>query len=110
MLGEGDTFGINRSFGAPEKKFRINFSKANTKLYLSLNYNTGNSYLFVKTDNKNFPTQFSLGSIFNGFSAIESREVLLNGNVCDFLVDHESIDKSDTLKLRKYIMTKNNIK
>ena len=93
-----------------KKKFRINFSKSNTKLYLSLNYNTGNSYLFVKTDNKNFPTQFSLGSIFNEFSAIEFREVLLNENVCDFLVDHESIDKSDILKLRKYIMTKNNIK
>ena len=25
VLGEGPTFGINRSFGSPEKKFSINF-------------------------------------------------------------------------------------
>ena len=47
VLGEGDTFGINGSFGAPEKKFSINFSKANTKFCLSLHYNADNSYLFV---------------------------------------------------------------
>ena len=29
------------------KKFSINFSKANTKLCLSLHYNADNSYLFV---------------------------------------------------------------
>ena len=28
VLGEGDTFGINQSFDAPEKAFNINFSKA----------------------------------------------------------------------------------
>ena len=47
MLGEGDTFGINGSFGAPEKKLYINFSKAKTKFCLSLHYNNNNSYLFV---------------------------------------------------------------
>ena len=47
MLGEGDTFGINGNFGAPERKFSINFSKAITKFCLSLNYNGDNSYLFV---------------------------------------------------------------
>ena len=36
VSGEGDTFGINRSFGALEKKCTINFSKAMTKLSLSL--------------------------------------------------------------------------
>ena len=61
-----------------------------TKL-LSLHYNGDNSYLFInrneifkfKADNKNanFPTQFCLGSISNGFSALESRKVSLNGNV-----------------------------
>ena len=30
VLGEGPTFGINRSFGSPEKRSSINFSKANT--------------------------------------------------------------------------------
>ena len=47
MLGEGPTFGISGSFGSPEKKFSINFSKANTKFCLSLPYNASNSYLFV---------------------------------------------------------------
>ena len=97
MPVEGPTFGINGSFGSAEKKFSINFSKANTKLCLSLHYNAGSSYLFVngkkifkfKANNKNvnFPTEFCLGRIFNGFSANESREVSLNGNLYDFSVD-----------------------
>ena len=55
MLGEGDTFGTNGSFGAPEKKFGINFSNAKTKFCLSLKfclpYNGDNSYLFVNGKN-----------------------------------------------------------
>ena len=71
VLGEGPTFVINGSFGSSEKKFSINFSKANTKFCLSLHYNSDNSYSFVnvkdiykfKTTNKNinFPTQFCPG-------------------------------------------------
>ena len=88
-----------------KKKFDINFSKANTKFCLSLHFNADNSYLFVngneifqlKADNKtvNFPTQFCLGSISNGFSNTESREVSLNGNVYDFSLNYNSIDKGD---------------
>ena len=60
VLGEGPTFGINGSFGSPEKKFSINLSKANTNFCLSLHYNGHNSSLFVngkkiykfKTSNK----------------------------------------------------------
>ena len=33
ILGKGLTLGINRSFGVPEKKFDINFSKANRKFF-----------------------------------------------------------------------------
>ena len=47
ILGEGDFFAINRSFGGPEIMFSINFSEANTKFCLSLHYNADNSYLFV---------------------------------------------------------------
>ena len=47
ILGEGRTYGINRSFGSPEKNFSINFTKANTKFCLTLHYNADNSYLFV---------------------------------------------------------------
>ena len=45
ILGKGDHFGINRSFGAPEKNFDIKFTEAKTKFCLSLYYNSDNSYL-----------------------------------------------------------------
>ena len=57
-----------------------------------------------------FPTKFCLGSISNGFSATESREVSLNGNVYGFSVDYNSIGKSDILNIHKYLITKNKIK
>ena len=113
MLGEGDNFGINGSFCAPEETFSINFSKANTKFCLSLHYHADNSYLFVngkeifkyKANNKNvnFPAQFCLRSISNGFSVAESREVSLSGNVYDFSVNCNCIDKSDKLNIHKYL-------
>ena len=77
---ERDTFSINGSFGAPEKKFSINFSKANIKFVY---YNADDSYMFVngkeifkfKADIKhaNFSTQFCLGILSNRFSYTESR-------------------------------------
>ena len=79
---------------AHQKKISINFTKANTKFYLSLHYNIVNSYLFVKekeifkfkdnNKNVNFPTQFCLGSISSGFSATECKEISLNRNVYGF--------------------------
>ena len=91
ILGLGQTYGINGRFGSPEKNFNIIFTKTNTKFCLSLHYNADNSYLFVngketikfKADNKNvnFPNRFCLESIPDVFSATESREASLNGNV-----------------------------
>ena len=90
------------------------------KFCLRLHYNAGNSYLFVngkevftfKVDNKNvnFPTLFWLGGISDELNANDSREVSLNGNLYDFSVDYNSIDKSDILNIHKNLMTKNNIK
>ena len=83
--------------------FSINFIKANTKFCLSLHYDAPNSYLLVnekeifkfKADDRNvsFPSQFCLGSISNGFSNTESREVFLNGNVYDLSAYYSSIEK-----------------
>ena len=72
----------------------------------------GKEIFKFKANNKNvnFPTQFCLGSISNGFGATESREVSLKGNVYDFSVDYNAIDKSDILNIHKYLMVKNNIK
>ena len=61
MLGLGPVFGINGSFGSPEKKCSINFTESNKKFCLSLHYNADNRYLFVngkeiikfKANNKN---------------------------------------------------------
>ena len=47
VLGGGPTYGINGTFGSAEKKFSINFSKANKKFGLSLHHKADNSYLFV---------------------------------------------------------------
>ena len=58
----------------------------------------------------NFPTRFCLGIISAGFRNTESREVSLNENVYDFSVEYSSIDKSDILNFRKYLMTMENIK
>ena len=87
------SFGINESFGSWEKNLSINFSKANTKFCLSLHYNADNSNLFVNVKqifkfeannkNVNFPTQFCLESVSNGFIDV-SRKVSLNGKVYDF--------------------------
>ena len=87
---------------------------------MSLHYKADNSYLFVngkeifefKADNKsvNFPTQFCLRNIPNGFMATESKEVYLNENMYHFSVGYNSIDKSNILNIHKYLMTKNNIK
>ena len=111
ILGLGPTFGINGSFGSPEKKNSINFTKPNTKFCLSFYHNNDNSYLFVngkeiiqfKADNENvnISTRFCLGSISDGFSATESREGSLNANVYHFSVNSNYIDKYDILNIEK---------
>ena len=57
--------------------------------------------LKIKNDNKrvNFPTQFFLRSISNGFNASEFREASLNKNIYDYSVDFNSFDKSDILNI-----------
>ena len=97
-----------------KKVFSINVSKTIRKFCLSLYYNADNSHLFVNgkeifnfnanNKNVNLRTQFCLRSISNGISAIESREVSLNGNVYKFSVDYNSVDKSDILNIHKYLM------
>lgn len=60
-----------------------------------------------KVDKKNvkFSTRFCLGCISDGFTAIDSREVSLGGNVYDFSVDYNSGERSEILNIHKYSMT-----
>ena len=86
---------------------------------MHLHYNVVNSYLFIngkeafqcQADNRNvnFSTQVILGSISNGFSALDFREVSLDGNGYGFLVDFNSINKSSILNIQKYLMINNSI-
>lgn len=66
------------------------------------------SYLFVNrkeiiwftVNNKNgkFPITFCLEWISNGFAATESRKVPLKGNMYDFSVNYNAIDKYETFR------------
>ena len=98
---------------------KIFLVKQRQKLSLSLHYNADNSYLFVNgkeiykfkdsNKNNNFPSQFCLGSISNKFDHVDTGEVSFKGNVYDFSVDFNAIDKSNILNIHKYLMIKNNI-
>ena len=59
-----------------------------------------------KADNKNvnFPIQFQLESISENFRKVESEEVSFKGNIFDFSIDYDAIDKSEVLNIHKYLM------
>ena len=102
-----------------QKKKNINLSKAETNFCLNLHYDSDNSYSFVNekeiykfkanNGNVNFPSQFCLGSISNEFDFADSEEVSFKGNVYDFSVDYNAIDKSNILNIHKYLTIKNSI-
>ena len=87
---------------------------------MSLHYRGDNCYFLLtkkeifkfKADNENvsFPTQSCLGSTSMESGTTESREVSLGGNVYDFSVDYNAIDKCEISNIYKYLMVKNNIK
>ena len=102
-----------------QKKILILISVKQKKSFVWV-YISDNSYLFVngkeiynfKATYKsvNFLPQFCLGCISNKFDYTNSEEVSLKGNVYGFSVDNSSIDKSDLLNIRRYLITENNIK
>ena len=101
-----------------KKKFSINFSKANTKVCLSLHYNDDESYLYVnKTEIYKFKAKynisrynFCLASVSQDFTKDEQDETSLNDTILYFSIDHSSIKKEDILNIHQYLMIKNNIK
>ena len=115
LVDEGPSYGINW-----RKRLALILVKQIQTFPWVLHYNADHSYLFVngkeiskfKAENKNvnFPTQFCLRSISNGFSASDSRGVSLNGIVYDVSVDYYFIVKANILNIHKYLMAKNNIK
>ena len=61
--------------------------------------------------NVNFPSQYCLGSISNKFESeeVESEDVSFIGNLYDFSVDYDVIDKCNISNIHKYLMIENSI-
>ena len=73
---------------------------------MGLQYNADNSYFFV-----NEKKSLNLKSTIKMLTfQLNSEKLSLNEDVYNFSVDYKSIDKSDILKIYKYLMSKNNIK
>ena len=98
--------------------YSTSFTKHNTKFCLSLNYNGGNSYLFVTdTGNIKFKAKDSeikayplwLGNIWKDWSVDDMKATGLKGYVYDFSVDYSAIAVADILDIHKYLMKKNEI-
>ena len=90
-----------------------------TKSCLSLRENIDNNYLFVDgkeilkfkgcNKNNNFPAQNCLENISNEFDRVDTEKVSSKGNVYDFSVDYDAIDKSNISNIHKYLMIKNSV-
>ena len=98
--------------------YSIDFTKLNTKFYLSLHYNGANSYFFVNgTEIIKFKAKDSeiaayplcLGNISKDWSVDNMKKTGLKGYVYDFSVDYDAIAVADILDIHKYLMKKNEI-
>ena len=116
ILGKGPTQGLEHTLTA-EKLYSINFTKSNTKFWLSLHYNGANSYLFVNgneihkftaKDSKTNPYELCLGNISKDWSIDNMTKTSLKGYVYDFSVDYD-ISVSNITDIHKYLMEKNKI-
>ena len=79
-----------------QKKSSINFSKAKIKLYFILHDDSSNSYFFVKEkENYNFKASYkNVKFTTKNIGYADEEDVFLKGNMYDFSVDYEDIDKS----------------
>ena len=78
ILRKDPTRGLGEHSLFAEKMYSINFTKVNTKFWLSFHYNRANSYLFVNgteihkftvKDSEIVPSNLCLGNISKDFSA-----------------------------------------
>ena len=103
VLREGDGY---ESFGAPEKslvlilaKQRQNFAWVFITMVIIVICLLKEKNLSLKQIMKMsmLSKKFCLRSISSIFDYIEAEEVSLKGNMCDFSVDYDAINKSDIL-------------
>ena len=57
---------------------------------------------FKANDNTSW-YNFCLGSVSKDFTKDEQTDISLNGTVCDFSVDHNSIKKENILDIHQYL-------
>ena len=116
ILGKDPTQGLEHTLTA-EILYSINFTKSNTKFWLSLHYNGANSYLFVNgneihkftaKDSKTNPYELCLGNISKDWSIDNMTKTSLKGYVYDFSVDYD-ISVSNITDIHKYLMEKNKL-
>ena len=87
-------------------------------MYLSLYYNTANSYLLVNgteiikfkaKDSEIGAISLCLRKISKDFSMDNRKKTVLSGYAYDFSVDYDAITVDDIPDIHKYLMKKNGI-
>ena len=118
ILGKVPTQGLEHTLSV-EKMYSINFTKENTKFYLSLHYNGANSYLFANgkeihkftaKDSEINPYELCLGNISKDWSVDNMKKTSLKGYVYNFSVDYDAISNSGIKDIHKHLMEKNKVK
>ena len=117
VLGKAIAQGLGDQTSA-EKMYTVNFTKINTKFYLSLHYNGDTSYLFVNgtevikfkaKDSMIVPYSLCLGNISKDWSNDNMKKIGLKGSVYDFSTDYSAIVVDNIEDIHKYFMKKNGI-
>ena len=115
ILDKSSTQGLDDTTLTAEKEYTINFTERHKQYCLSLHYNGVNSYLFVngvaickfKAKNSEINSYpMGLGNISKDFLTDNMENNVLNGYICDFSVDYESINIGNISDIHKYLMKK----
>ena len=117
VLGRRPTQGLESTLTA-EKMYSINFTVTKNKFCLSLDYNGGNSYLFVNgteickfkaKDSEIVASPLCLGNISKHWSTDNLKKTGFTGYVYDFSADYNAVTLDDIKDIHKYLMKKNDI-
>ena len=117
VLGRRPTQGFESTLTAG-KMYSINFTVTKNKFCLSLQYNGGNSYLFVNgteiikfkaKDSEIVASPLCLGNISKDWSNDNMKKTGLTGYVYDFSADYNIVTVNNIKDIYKYLMKKNNI-
>ena len=117
VIGRGPTQGLESTLTA-EKMYSINFTVTKKKFCLSLQYNGGNSYLFVNgteicefkaKDSAIVASPLCLGNISKDWSTDNMKKTGFTGYVYDFSADCNAVTLDNINNIHKYLMKKKDI-